>query len=317
MEQVFTPLLMPVLKHCPFVMSVPHWFPILGPIRRLVETTRKHLNDLRDLPIQYVQKNEEADAGLIPPLLHEINEGDPSSTEQARRIKDVGTTVYAAGADTVHASVPAMIVTNGIELGQTSSSTGTFFLAMARNIHSQKKAQQEIDAVVGRGRLPNLDDRDSLPYVEAVYQEVMRWYPPLPLGVPHMATTDDNYRGYYIPQGALVFANIWCVDQVQNIDQTRKLTLLYLRNMTHDEEIYPDPYCFKPERFLNTQRNINDVLAYGFGRRICVGRHLADTELWLTFASVLACFDITNEKDEYGNEIVIPENYSDGPVFFS
>ncbi|EEB97400.1 hypothetical protein MPER_03291, partial [Moniliophthora perniciosa FA553] len=99
----------------------------------------------------------------------------------------------------------------------------------------------------------------------------MRWHPALPLGFPHMATEADSYKGYYIPQGTTVFSNIWA--------------------MTHDEDIYPDPYEFKPERFLNTNGSINDVLAYGFGRR--------------------------KEKDEQGNEIDIPEHYSDGPGFFS
>ncbi|EEB94271.1 hypothetical protein MPER_06938, partial [Moniliophthora perniciosa FA553] len=50
---------------------------------------------------------------------------------------------------------------------------------------------------------------------------------------------------------------------------------------------------------------------------ICVGRHLADSTLWLTFASVLACFNIDKERDEQGNDIDVPENYSDGPGIFS
>ncbi|EEB94799.1 hypothetical protein MPER_06331, partial [Moniliophthora perniciosa FA553] len=168
---------------------------------------------------------------------------------------------------------------------------------MTRNTHSQKMAQEEIDAVVGKGRLPNLGDRGRLPYVDAVYQEVMRWYPAVPMGVPHMTTEPDEYNGYFIPQGAMVFANIWA--------------------MTHDEEVFSEPYDFKPERFLNANTNINDVLAYGFGRRICVGRHLADAVLWLSFASVLACFTIEKEIDEYGNEIEPPEKYSAGPGLFS
>lgn len=47
---------------------------------------------------------------------------------------------------------------------------------------AQKKAQAEIDAVVGRNRLPTLADRASLPYVEALVKEVFRWQPVGPLG---------------------------------------------------------------------------------------------------------------------------------------
>lgn len=49
--------------------------------------------------------------------------------------------------------------------------------------HVQQRAQDEIDRVVGRARLPNLDDKDKLPYVNAMIKEVLRWAPVAPLGV--------------------------------------------------------------------------------------------------------------------------------------
>ncbi|KAI3615926.1 cytochrome p450 [Moniliophthora roreri] len=248
-DTIFEPYCIAVLRYCPFIMSIPRWVPVLGHVRRQVEMGREYISDLRELPIQRVQNNAETGAendGIVPNFLRGLDIGDVNSVEKAHRIKDVASTVYTAAADT------------------TFSSTGTF-LAMARNPHSQKMAQREIDTVVGKGRLPNLGDRERLP-------------------------------GYFMPQGIMVFANIWA--------------------MTHDEEVYPEPYNFKPERFLNANTNINDVLAYGFGRRICVGRHLADAVLWLSFAPVLACFNIEKEKDEHGNETDPPENYSDGPGLF-
>lgn len=65
----------------------------------------------------------------------------------------------------------------------------------------QKKAQEEIDRVVGTDRLPNYEDRSSLPYVEAVYREIMRWRPVAPLGLGHVAFKDDIYKGYFITKG--------------------------------------------------------------------------------------------------------------------
>lgn len=73
----------------------------------------------------------------------------------------------------------------------------------------QKKAQAELAAVVGSERLPGLEDRDTLPYVNAVVKELIRWYPAVPLGVAHCATADDEYNGYYIPRDATVLYNIW------------------------------------------------------------------------------------------------------------
>ena len=90
----------------------------------------------------------------------------------------------------------------------------------------QKKAQAEIDAVVGTDRLPDFHDRPSLPYINAVLKESSRWNLVLPLGrpfvvviiatilrcsegVPHMSTTDDEYNGFYIPKGTVVMGNSW------------------------------------------------------------------------------------------------------------
>jgi len=72
---------------------------------------------------------------------------------------------------------------------------------MVTNPDIQRRAQLQIDAVVGKGRLPTFDDRDRLPYVDAIIYETLRLRPPLPLGVPHATTEDDHYKGYYIPKG--------------------------------------------------------------------------------------------------------------------
>lgn len=64
---------------------------------------------------------------------------------------------------------------------------------------------------MGNRRLPAFADRPSLPYLEAVFRELMRWRPPVPLGVPHAVIQDDVYKGYMMPKGSIVIANIWCV----------------------------------------------------------------------------------------------------------
>ncbi|KAF7374547.1 Cytochrome P450 [Mycena sanguinolenta] len=78
-----------------------------------------------------------------------------------------------------------------------------FFLAMALYPDIQKKAQAEIDAVIGTDRLPEFEDRPSLPFVEALYREVMRRKPVTPLGVAHASIADDVYNGYFIPDNSL------------------------------------------------------------------------------------------------------------------
>ncbi|GLA73508.1 hypothetical protein AtubIFM55763_004431, partial [Aspergillus tubingensis] len=65
--------------------------------------------------------------------------------------------------------------------------------------HCLKKAQQELDQVVGPDRLPSSEDIPQLPYIKAILNEAMRWQPPTPFTIPHATTQDDEYMGYQIP----------------------------------------------------------------------------------------------------------------------
>ena len=73
----------------------------------------------------------------------------------------------------------------------------------------QRKAQEEIDRVIGQDRLPTFKDRNNLPYIEATVKEVLRWHPVAPMGLPHTSTEDDICEGYLIPKGAMLLPNIW------------------------------------------------------------------------------------------------------------
>ncbi|KAF5385248.1 hypothetical protein D9615_001132 [Tricholomella constricta] len=168
---------------------------------------------------------------------------------------------------------------------------------MLVNPDAQRKAQEEIDAVVGTNRLPDYNDRPALTYIEAIYREIMRWRPVTPLGVSHATTDDDIYKGYYIPKGSVVIPNIWA--------------------MTHDESIYPQPDLFRPERFIKEDGQINDddlILTFGFGRRMCPGRHMAEATIWLTIVTVLSTFNITKAKDSDGNDIPVDDDYANGVI---
>ena len=70
----------------------------------------------------------------------------------------------------------------------------------------QKKAHAELDRVVGPNRLPEFDDIEKMPYIQAVIMETMRFIPVVPFGVPHMNTEDDMFNGYYIPKGTTLVA---------------------------------------------------------------------------------------------------------------
>ena len=80
---------------------------------------------------------------------------------------------------------------------------------MAANPDVQKKAQAELDAVIGTSRLPEFSDEDSLPYIRALIKELLRWRSVVPLAIPHCSVEEDQYRGYRIPKGSIVIANVW------------------------------------------------------------------------------------------------------------
>jgi cytochrome P450 len=85
----------------------------------------------------------------------------------------------------------------------------TFFFFMLKHPDIQRKAQAELDMIVGNDRLPTLADRQRLPYVDAVVKEVMRCGQVFPLGVAHILTEDDLYDGYLLPKGSIILPNIW------------------------------------------------------------------------------------------------------------
>lgn len=98
-----------------------------------------------------------------------------------------------------------------------------------------KKAHQQLNQVVGYDRLPNFDDRERMPYIEAICRgllhtslsllcphsftgttEVLRWRPAARFGIPHKTTEDDvvEYKGkeYFIPKDTTIIGVPWSVD---------------------------------------------------------------------------------------------------------
>jgi cytochrome P450 len=158
---------------------------------------------------------------------------------------------------------------------EVSSDTTTiafevFTLAALLHPDAVKKAQAELDRVVRPNRLPNFGDKDSLPYIHAFANEVLRWRPVAAGGVPHAVTEDDEYMGYRIPKGTTVIANHWAI--------------------CHDEDVYDTPEVFNPDRWIE---NPNLPLAtFGHGRRACFGQHVARNSMFIIIARLLWTFDI-------------------------
>ena len=82
---------------------------------------------------------------------------------------------------------------------------------MSLHPDAQARARAELLSVVGPERLPDMADRDALPFIDAIIKECLRWQNATPLGLPHAVVEDDEYDGYFIPAGTVTFPNAWCV----------------------------------------------------------------------------------------------------------
>ncbi|KIL71197.1 hypothetical protein M378DRAFT_154689 [Amanita muscaria Koide BX008] len=257
----------------PFLKHLPTWFPGAFTLR-LCTRVKKAAVEYRNQPFEFVKTNMAAGISkrCVLQQLIESHTDDNGLCKDEETIKDAMASLYIGGVETMQAMDTA------------------FIMAMTLHPDAQKKAQEEIDRIIWKDRLPTLDDRPSLPYVEAVYREVLRWRPVGPLGFAHSTDEDDIYKDLFIPKGAIIMPNVWSI--------------------TRNEERYPEPELFRPERYFTEDGTLNkDTVSYafGFGRRICPGRHLAENSVWLMIASVLATFDISKARDEHGNEIDVDD----------
>ena len=182
--------------------------------------------------------------------------------------------------------------------GTTYTTTLVGILNLVLNPHVFQKARAEIDRAIGTDRLPLLKDRDNpeLRHIEYIVEEIVRWRPLSPVGIPHKSLKDDVYNGMLIPQGSHIYFNAWA--------------------MSRDESIYRDPELFNPDRFRPTDGGGDGELflqaPFGFGRRICVGRHLAQASVWIVMATLIATMDIKKPIGPDGKEVEPVVEFSTG-----
>jgi cytochrome P450 len=166
-------------------------------------------------------------------------------------------------------------------------------LAMIAYPETQSRAHAELDAVVGRERLPTFADYPHLPYVRAMVKEILRWRPVAPLAAPHRLMEDDWYEDMFIPKGTICIANVWYMNRDPKV---------YGENAEH----------FDPARHLETDGDValgpSDSreaghVSYGFGRRLCVGCHMADNSLFIDIAIMLWATNIERKKDASGKAL--------------
>jgi cytochrome P450 len=177
----------------------------------------------------------------------------------------------------------------------TSSTLYGFIQAMVVFPEVQRKAQAEIDRVVGPDRLPTMEDEPQMQYIRGCVKETLRWMPSAILAFPHAVTQDDYYHGYKLPLGAGVISNVYTI----NMDPTR-----YPEPRNFDPDRYKDDYQTATDAASNPDVQFRDHFTFGAGRRICQGMHVAEHSLFLGIALMIWAFDFAPEKNEEGIDIV-------------
>lgn len=151
---------------------------------------------------------------------------------------------------------------------------------LVQNPDVMKKAQAQLDAVVGRDRLVHDTDIPKLTYIKAIVKESFRFHPPIAF-LPRKAIQSTKAFGYDIPQGANVFVNMWGMGRL--------------------ESVYPEPMRFNPDRFLPGGANANldlqgqsmELLPFGSGRRVCPGMPVGYNMVQSAVATLLHSFNWT------------------------
>ncbi|KAL7280060.1 hypothetical protein ACG7TL_006475 [Trametes sanguinea] len=226
------------IEFLPWLRHVPDWAPGAGFKRKLAQCKAAVTYAKEDPFARMVAAMDQGTAGscslslLLARIEDDTYMGDRK--HYVDLVKNVGLIAFEAGSDTSYSSL----------LG--------FFLAMSLHPEVQRKAQAELDTVVGPESLPDFEDRDALPYTNAIIRETLRWHNVLPLSIPHRTVKDDEIDGFFIPAGTVLIPNTWA--------------------MLRDPAAYDRPEQFNPDRFIRDGKldtSVRDPAAYvfGYGRR--------------------------------------------------
>ncbi|KAI7737101.1 hypothetical protein M8C21_013309 [Ambrosia artemisiifolia] len=176
----------------------------------------------------------------------------------------------------------------------TLSSTVEWAMAeLLRNPHIMAKSKEELEQVVGKGKIIKEHDFLRLPYLSSIVKETFRLHPPAPLLLPRKAENQVKLNGYIIPKGTQVLVNAWAIGQ--------------------DPIIWEDSKEFKPERFLDCQIDVRgqdfELIPFGAGRRICPGMPLALSTIHMMLGSLPNNFDWKLDSNVHPKELDMTERF--------
>ena len=160
---------------------------------------------------------------------------------------------------------------------ETTSTTLRWAIAfLIHNPEFQTEIQDKLDEVVGRDRMPTLDDRPKLPLIQATIMETLRLGNVAETAIPHYTLKDTTLGDYRVPKDTVVMVN--------------------LRYVHLDPKCWENPNSFNPHRHIDADgqliTNSGNFLPFSAGRRVCAGEALAKVRKFFLFAR--ECIEFTS-----------------------
>lgn len=213
--------------------------------KELKDFLMKTINDHKE---KYIEGKE---ADLIDMFIQEMRKNEKSSIFTDEQLMMILIDLFLAGFTT------------------TSTTLDFLFLIVTLFPDVQRKVQKEIDSLIPYDRLPNMEDKAKLPYVEAVINETYRLWPVFPIIGPRRVLCDTNIDKYVIPKDTTILFNTYSINK--------------------DPTLYPDPDKFMPERFIKNGVFEPDEysLQFGKGKRRCPGDILAKATIFILFVGIM------------------------------
>ncbi|KAJ7834052.1 cytochrome P450 [Mycena olivaceomarginata] len=262
----------------PWLRFIPDWCPGAG-LKSLPPGTREDLQTFLHTPFNQVKKQMVGGRTAVPSYTTAMLEETKGEDDEG--VLGTAALIYSGGLDT------------------TMSFLMSAFTMMVKNPIRQARAQAEMDIVIGK---PPVLQCHSF-FRNNTDINMARWAASTPIGVPHRLSEDDHYNGFYLPAGSMIMANQWLVLVEGDASRSGRV---------------PNPSEFNPDRFLegdgrNPQPDPRTV-AFGFGRRTCPGKDIAENTVWAAIVSIFFAFRIRPARDSTGEEIPINVEYIEGSV---
>ena len=164
-----------------------------------------------------------------------------------------------------------------------------------RNPSVQRKIRDEIHSVIGSERMPTLNDREQLLYMEAFIREVLRYSELAALGIPRRAVKNTTLQNTVIEEETLIIVNVY--------------------NIHRDPRRWEEPEKFNPERFLEKDGSLRSLselsyLPFSTGNRSCVGQKLARGFLFLLITRFFQRLTVNTPPGD-----IIPDSLNQGGSF--